>query len=251
MILLALSISLTPLRAWGAVSTSAPTVTTNTSSPTSHTVNLASCAAGNILMFFATFDGGGETPTWPTGTGITTQQLKTRSDATGVTMEARYRRTTGDEPSSFTGATAVTTSVGIRSAFHVYCVTGAHASTDPEAGATVTQVTTQLTCDPPSLDPSWDSSAETTLWFVTSHTSSSVPLLSSAPTNYTGNNTDTSHGSGRLESSWRTAATSAEDPGVYTYDANHIGYCETYAVEPSTQSQAPRSMHQYRLRRAQ
>jgi len=135
-------------------------------------------------------------------------------------------------------------------------VSGQHASTAPEVTGANPNVTVNNP-DPPSETASWGGS-ESNLWItMTTYRTSATTLNSvptSCPTNYeTAACLDTkSTGTGRmgLGSSWRVAATDTEDPDTFLLDATTSNYvAATVVIRAAPSTQAPRSMHQYRLRR--
>lgn len=246
---LVLCIVFGPVVAWAASPTvSTPTtctgsesscITNNSSAVTSHVMTWPACASGKMIVMFTVFDNA-PAVTWPNNSNDSTTSILADTVPT-TTCHARYRRTNGTEPSTIT----ITTDTSQRSVMHAYCVTGAHASSNPETTTSFTG-SSATTFSPPTVTPSWGS--DDVLAFTTLCLNSSVPNISGTPGSYT--NTDTSDGSGRLESAYLgITGTSSINPGDYTTDAAGNGISQTVIVRGS--AQAPRSMYLKRQRSEQ
>lgn len=121
------------------------------------------------------------------GGGLTWTEIR---DSTGTTNNrlgvAIARLVTGAETGAVTVTRSGTITAGHDASMILLCISGAHATTNPEA--TVMATATNAAADPVSLSPSWG--AEDTLWIgvnsngLTSGTGSWT-ANNSAPTNYT------------------------------------------------------------------
>lgn len=194
---------------------------------TTHDVLLPGHAAGDLLILFASFDGG-RTGTVLSGLPAGWTSVKKIGTATGVGGECFYKIVSGTE-SNFT----YTTNNAERSTNRTWRVTGAHASSAPEAQTTATSGF-GTAIGPGALTPSWG--AEDTLWVAWAVIDGSR-TISVFPTNYTDNQFDdpatgtTSGANVCLCSRNLNAAT--EDPGDYTISASTDWGVSTLAIRPS------------------
>lgn len=229
----------------------APTTSSTDTAATSHTVSLpGSIASGDLVCASLSFGTvGAGTITWPDGTWVST--AADFSNATGtVTISIRCHIGTGSE-----GATISVTTVGTtKGAFIVWRVAAGdwHGTTMPECGTTGggTVVTGNSTSpDPGSFNPAnWDTE-DTTYFAVAGYTSSGTtvtafPLADNNTQKVGAGGSSQGHGFATSES-----ATSSLDVSAWTISATVQWVANTCAIRPVGQSQAPRSMHQYRLRR--
>lgn len=176
-------------------------------------------------VYIVVFAGQNDTPTitWPTGWTELYQ-------ATDSEMAGGAAYILGD-----TTDLTITTSAAVESAWVVYKILGHNsASNPPEAGTEVLGGGGGTsTPNPPSLTPSWGSSAN--LWLVAlswsqGNTSSN---LTSLPTNYANalvsyNTTDAGAG---VYCGDRTATATSEDPGAYAMTAARRCVVNTIAVQ--------------------
>lgn len=208
------------------------------------TLNIGSPSAGQLVAVWAAADQNHTSITTPTGFTV----LQASADDGTVVTASFYKFATGSE-----GATvSVGALAGTADDSHwVACkFTFAHASTAPETGTKATG--SSVNPDPPSLNPAgWDT--EDTLWIVSVGTASTFTYTE--PTGYGNTETDASCSGSTacIFVSFRTdtSQVASVDPGTATLSSSTTWATNTTAIRPSAQSQAPRSMHQYRLRRAQ
>jgi hypothetical protein len=205
---------------------------------TSHDVSLpAGVSSGDLVVVYVAVKNN-RTVTYPAGW---TEILDT--NGTGVSISVAYRRCDGTE-----GATIIVTSSILDASSHgAYRITGHHATTNPEVGTTTAG--TDQSPDPPSLTPSWG--AEDTLW-IAFHGAGGDHTTSAFPASYTDGIQENDSGSGISSASARRNLNAAsENPGAFSLSSGTIQWrANTIAIRPaSVAGQAPRSMHQYRLRR--
>jgi hypothetical protein len=114
--------------------------------------------------------------------------------------------------------------------YYVYRITGAHASTPPEAAAVIG---TSATPDPPNLAPSWG--AEDNLWVAGFALDDGTKTLSSYPTNYSDNQATVAGSTAgvRLGIATRELNASSENPGSFTVSASDSWVALTIAVRPA------------------
>lgn len=114
--------------------------------------------------------------------------------------------------------------------YYVYRITGAHASTVPEADSDIGSTANP---DSPNLAPSWG--AEDTMWISFFSLDDGTKTLSSYPTNYADNqNTLAGTTAGvRLGIATRNLNASSENPGSFTVSASDSWVALTIAVRPA------------------
>jgi len=220
---------------------------------TTHSPTLPACASGKLLVIHASIDNN-QTPTanWTAGW---TQLVELTGDSQ-VDGVVRYKFATGSDTLSFDTNGSATVSYIVR------CYGGAHASSAPEIG-TVSQPGATLDPDPPSVTASWGAednlfcpftvydSGGVTITIDTTH--SDADTTNGYPINYTTDARDQAVASaaGVASVCRPLTATATADPGTFRITASDRIYAATIVIRPAaaTQSQSPRSMHQYRLRR--
>jgi len=210
------------------------------------TCNLpASVAAGDLLLVAINGDGainGPDAYAWP---GSWVDLVDT--DQGTVVMGIGYLIASGGET---TVAVTINSGTADQLVCHAYRIQGWHGTTVPEANSQ-TAAAIETPDGGASLNPAnWD--VESTLWFVFLGLNGAA-TIDAYPANYTANgvyepcNPQTSCG---IASSYREVSAASEDPGTWDLSsATNATVAAVVAVRPSAQSQAPRSMHQYRLRR--
>lgn len=223
----------------------APTQSSTGSTPTTFDILVPSCSAGKLMLIGVVHDTGGDTLTWPSGANDSTTLVAVQNTGASSTTEIRYRFANGSD-----ATITVSSAVGSRWAAQVYCLSGAHASTAPEGTAGATATTANP--DPPSQTASWGAE-DTNLWieWVGKGGNQATSGASSTPSAF-GDLTDVLHGSGGIATATLCSNTATVDPGTMTDAASTTVQPFTVVIRPAAPSgQAPRSEHQYRLRRAQ
>lgn len=224
LIKLVLALLLVANNAWGA----APVVATSAgnSDPAATTsrnaTNPASISAGDTLVgAICLRDSAGATTGWPAGW---TERHDTGFNAS-VTLSVAVKIADGTE-----GATTTITSANGVGVWRLFRVTGAHASSLPEAGTPASAVTT--TPNPPTVTPSWGS--DDILVFAIECASTTSSTVSAYPTNYTDNQSNgVSTGAPGVTIGIATRAltgVSSENPGTFTINTNDNTVASTVAV---------------------
>lgn len=230
-----------------------PTVSdTNTSSEEtavmSHTVNLPSAVAianGDLVcVVFASRD---SVPSWPDGTWTTTGGTFDLPASVGL-GEVRCRKSDGSDGSTIT----VTTPANAQSAHISFKVLAAnwHGTTMPVCDVSGVATGSSNSPDPTSYSPAGGSADY--MWVgVEVHNSGAT--ISAYPSNLGDNHLYKSSTAGTTDiaTSIATAGSTAAsfDTNAWTLSSSPGWAALTCAVYPSVQSQAPRSEHQYKLRR--
>jgi hypothetical protein len=204
----------------------------------------AGVAAGNTLLVAYTYPSG--TPSTPSGWTVIASGLV---DFLGVVVAAKIA--TGSE-------TVYDTGVGFDGIVgRSWRITGAHASDLPEAARAGAQTSGPV--DPPSLSPAWG--AADTLWMAVGIMAedNDNAAFSAGPSGYSGftdyQGTGTLSGLG-LAYAYRELNAGSENPGAFSDSVDFgVWHGITIGIKPAAgggggSSQAPRSMHQYRMRRA-
>ena len=146
----------------------------------------------------------------------------------GDCLEAWYKFAAGGE-TNFT----YTTSASERSSNRTWRVTGAHASTPPEA-ATGGANATSTTFNCPSITPSWG--AEDSL-FPVMLTFSPTVTITGYPTNYNDNQFTDDSGSTADDAgiglASRSVNGSPEDPFQFSVSGSTTGCAKTFAIRPA------------------
>lgn len=226
-----------------------PTIfNTNT---TAHAVAMpATVNAGDLLIVLFASDGP-STSTIATPAGWT--QLMTNNNSNSNWLSAYMKKAAGTE-----GGTTVdfVTAAVEAAAAQVYRITGWRDSgtlaNDVEIGVVAPGAANP---DPPSLNPAnWD--VEDTLWLA--FACANEGTVSSYPTNFTdGTSTCTTTGGAvttgaHCMSARRANAAAAEDPGVFTLNANSTNGANTIGIRPAAAGggadAVPQAWAQYRTR---
>jgi len=226
-----------------------PTVDASTSgaiaATTSHSPTLPTCASGKLLVATISVDGNATTSAWTAGW----------NNLAGLTDEATFTTIKGDtyyKISNGSDTLSFTSSASVPSAYVIRCFGGAHASAAPE-GSTALATGTSGAPDPATSGTvSWGSDTNLFCAAVFYDRGGSAATVNGYPTNYTTDQKDTSASSAgqAVAGACKAASADSDDPSAFSLTASDNWMAGTYVVRPaSTQSQAPRSMHQYRLRR--
>lgn len=161
--------------------------------------------AGDILFVVFGIDeaAAGTTVTnWNGFTQLAWSDITTNVGAGGCA----YKRAVGGE----TGTITFTTNLAERAVGRMYCIRGAHASSNPEIGTTATASSTNP--NPPAVTASWGS--DTNL-FIT-YTVVDIVIPTVAPANYTNLETATATSAVSLATARRALTAASDDPGVFT-----------------------------------
>lgn len=200
--------------------------TTGTTSPrTFPNLNTLTKSAGDLLIaiiycYQTTAAGGSIFGSW----GASFTEFVDVGGSTNACIGAAYKFSTGSETGTFTVTQAAT--ITGHAAFILLSISGAHASTPPEATG-ITQGTTSA-ANPGALAPSWG--AEDTLWISVAGngetgTGGTFNGLGSSPTNY-GGDVETAISSDVVGGvtagvGFRQNNTASEDVGTWTLDTSN------------------------------
>jgi hypothetical protein len=221
--------------AWATFPTVTATAITTGLTPdaTSQTINIPTCASGDLLVVITGARSAANSVTWPAGY----EELFDTNASTGL-LSAAYKVSNGSEGSTISVTYAVSNSPGAVA----YCITGQHASTPIEAATAATNTTgTSANPDPPSFSPSWGS-GEDTLWIALEGHAGSTDTTA-FPTNY-GSNQLEAHANagaatrGSAAAATRESATSPENPSSFTLASGVVWVANTIAIRPASAAAA-------------
>jgi len=189
---------------------------------TNHVVNLPSnISAGDLLLVFFGYRGGGATVTFPNGWN----KLFETSNGTSITYGAWYKVAAGTEGATIT----VTTNASVRSAHTSYRITDYDGV--PEVGASATGSSTNP--DPPNLSPTWG--AKDTLWFTScAYRDNGSTTIFAYSANYTNGRLDSLPGSlvCGIGTARRELNADSENPSTFTLSASQAWVANTVAICP-------------------
>lgn len=195
----------------------------NNASGTSHSFSFTQAATSNDRLIVCINFGVAVTDTWPAGW----TSLVDTTHADGISrLICRYKLSDGSEGSSIT----VTTNVASESSGYGWIFQGSSTTSAPESCGGTCVTASGLTCDPPSLTPSWG--ADDTDWIAVSQQNGESVSIS-YPTNYahgTTKNCPTSFCG--VSAGDRQLNVASEDPGVFTWGSNNHTVCATIAIRP-------------------
>jgi len=236
--------------AYGAASAATPTVDAGTdgatATSTSHTATLPACASGKLLVAVITPDNAGAPISNVTAGWTKINNLSDTATFGTVRTETYYKFSSGADSLSYDTGASVPTSYIIR------CFGGAHASAAPE-GSSALATGTSVNPDPATSGAvSWGTDTNLFCFFAAFDRGGSGAAHSAYSSGYTTDQRETSTetAGAAAHSGCKAASADSDDPGTSTISASDNWLAGTYVIRPaSTQSQSPRSMHQYRLRR--
>lgn len=200
-----------------------PTTATDGAATFSHTVNIPSGSAGDMLIIIICALA---TMGTCSATGWTALGEDLNSGQAHINYLWRYA-----DGSEGTSVTVTSTGTTRTCNLIVHRFSGAK-NQAPEKGTAVTFTSSGTTAaNPPSLTPSWG--AEDTLWLPVMG-NKTTGGVSAAPTNYS-NLAVNSGVSAQVASAQRQLNAASEDPGPFTHTAQ-AGVCNTLAIRPAPAS---------------